>query len=182
MRFRLDEPGHHVRAYDPTMTMPAGVLLRPATPDDAEAGARLHIACWREVYGPLTEPDLLATHLADEAAWAERWRQQVEDGPTRLLAVADGELVGFGVAGPARHDDVTAAHELYAIYVRAAWHGTGVGTALLDGVLGDAAAYLWVHEENARAEAFYRRHGFTADGVRQRYEPLGAWERRLVRP
>ena len=162
-------------------TGPVGIELRPATVADAEAGARLHITCWREVYGPLTEPDLLEAHLADEAAWAARWREQVEHGPPRLLAVAEGELVGFGVAGPARHGEAGVDHELYAIYVRSAWHGKGVGPALIDGVLDDASAYLWVHEQNARAQAFYRRHGFAPDGARQRYEPLGAWELRMVR-
>lgn len=164
------------------MTVPAGVTLRRATVDDAEAGARLHIACWQETYGPITDADLLAALLADEAAWAERWRQQVEHGPTRLLAVAGGELVGFGVAGPPRHRGVAVDHELYAIYVRSAWHGTGLGAALLDAVLGGASAYVWVLEDNARARAFYARHGFKPDGVRTRYEPLNAWEQRMVRP
>ena len=47
-----------MRAYDPTMSMPAGVLLHPASSADAQTGARLHIACSREVYGSLTKPDL----------------------------------------------------------------------------------------------------------------------------
>ena len=164
------------------MTTPAGVTLRPATVDDAGTGARLHRDCWQETYGPITDPDLLAACRADEARWAERWRQQLEHGPTRLLAVTGGELVGFGVAGPVRLDEVAVDHELYAIYVRSAWHGTGLGAALLDAVLGEASAYLWVLEDNARARAFYARHGFRPDGVRTRYEPLGAWELRMVRP
>ena len=161
---------------------PDGVELRTATVDDAEAGARLHIACWREVYGPLTEPGLLEHQLGDLTLWTERWRRGIADGPPRVLAVVKDEPVGFGVAGPARHADAAVHRELYAIYVRAAWHGTGVGPALLNRVLGDAAAYLWVHEENLRAQAFYRRHGFAPDGGRQFYDPLGAWEIRMVRP
>ena len=162
--------------------IPDGVELVTATVDDAEAGARLHIACWREVYGPLTEAALLESHLGDLPLWVQRWRRGIEEGPPRVLAVANDEPVGFGVAGPARHAEAPVGMELHAIYLRASWHGTGVGPALLDRVLGDTAAYLWVHEENRRARSFYRRHGFAPDGGRQFYEPLGAWELRMVRP
>ncbi|RYP85396.1 GNAT family N-acetyltransferase [Nocardioides guangzhouensis] len=154
--------------------------LRPATPDDAAAGARLHLACWREAYGPLVDPALLEAAL-DEDRWTRRWREQVADGPPRLLAVHDDEPVGFVTCGPARHEDAPLPFELYAVYVRAAWHGTGVAQALLDAGLGDRSAYLWVLEGNARARRFYARNGFVADGGRQHYRPLDAWELRMLR-
>lgn len=164
------------------MTAPDGVEIRPATVGDAEAGARLHRTCWREAYGPITDPALLTARLGDEANWVDRWRRQIEGGPQRLLAVVGDELVGFGTAGPGRHDEGLPAHELYALYVRSAWHGTGVGAALLVATLGDAAAYLWVLEDNARARAFYARHGFAPDGVEKLYDELDARELRMVRP
>lgn len=163
------------------MSIPAGVRLRPATVADAEAGARLHRACWQEAYGPITDPALLAARLGDGTGWVDRWRTQVESGPEWVLAVAGDELVGFGIAGASRHDQAPVPDELYALYARSAWHGTGVGAALLERVLGERAAYLWVLEDNARARTFYARQGFVADGVRQPYEPLGAWEVRMVR-
>jgi predicted GNAT family N-acyltransferase len=57
-------------------------------------------------------------------------------------------------------------HELYVLYVIAAEHGTGTGAALLDAVIGphDSAA-LWVADPNPRAQAFYRKYGFVADGT-----------------
>ena len=164
------------------MGVPDGVWLRAAVIDDARSGARLHQACWRESYGPITEPSLLATHLADEDAWVSRWRRQVEQGARRLLAVSDvDDLIGFADAGPGRDKDRGSELELYALYVRSAWHGTGVGRALFDATIGDAAAYLWVLEDNIRAQAFYRRQGFVSDGGRERYEPLAVWEIRMVR-
>lgn len=164
------------------MTIPAGVTLRPATVEDAASGARLHIACWVEAYGPITDLRRIADHLADEDGWTGRWRRQIEDGSAPLLAVADAGPVGFLMAGPARADDAPAPWEVYALYVRAAWYGTGVGHALLDAVLGDHPAYLWVLEANARARAFYERHGFAPDGARKKYDSLDAWEIRMVRP
>ena len=162
-------------------SLPPGVDLRPATVDDAAAGARLHLACWREAYAPLVDPALLEAAL-DEERWTRRWREQIADGPTRLLAVHAGVPIGFVTCGPARHRGAPLPFELYAVYVRAAWHGTGVAQALLDADLGDRSAYLWVLEGNTRARRFYERNGFAPDGGRQLYRPLGAWEVRLQRP
>ncbi len=165
------------------MTAPAppdDVALRWATLADAAAGARLHLDCWREAYGPLVDRGLLEAQLADPASWAQRWRDHTARVP-RLLAEHEGDLVGFAVAGPSRGEDPPAPLELYAAYVRAAWYGTGLGRALVDRVLGAGPAYLWVLEGNARARAFYEKAGFRTDGARERFEPLDAWEVRMVR-
>ena len=54
------------------------------------------------------------------------------------------------------------------LYVYAADHGTGAGRALLEAVLDPAeSAALWVADPNPRAQAFYRKHGFVADGTAQ---------------
>ena len=71
--------------------------------------------------------------------------------------------------------------ELYAIYARQAWHGSGVGQSLLDASIGDLACSVWVLEVNPRARAFYARNGFEPDGTREYDDRLGAWEVRLVR-
>lgn len=165
--------------------LPFGVWLRVATPDDAKAGSALHRACWQEAYGPYAAPHLLADAVADHADWERRWREQLTGGPPRQLAVHEGpdgeELMGFAAAGPRRDPDLTAGDELYALYVRERWWGTGIGQALLDAVLGAGACSLWVLEDNSRARRFYERNGFVPDGSRELYERLGTWEVRLVR-
>jgi GNAT superfamily N-acetyltransferase len=157
------------------------VRLRPAVPEDAVAGAAMHAACWREAYTPYADPDLLAARLADTDGWVAAWTRQLAEGPPRVVAEADGELVGFAVVGPGRHHG-DAATELYAIYTRAAWWGTGLGQRLWDAVRPDEPCCLWVLEDNARAQAFYARNGFVADGEREFYDGLGTWETRMVRP
>jgi GNAT superfamily N-acetyltransferase len=157
-------------------------LLRPAVPADAEAGAALHAACWREAYAPLVDAHLLEERLSDTDRWVAAWRTQLAVGPPRVLAEVDGELVGFAVVGPSRDEDVVAPTELYALYVRAAWWGTGLGGALWDAVRPDAVCSLWVLEANERAQSFYRRRGFVADGAREPYAGLDAWEIRMVGP
>lgn len=166
----------------------AEVVLRWEAETDAAAGAELHRACWRESYAPLVDPGLLEAQLADAVAWRERWARRGPGRAPRMLAEVDpeagrpdaGELVGFAAAGPGRveGDEPT---ELYALYVRAAWHGTGLGRALLDAVVPPGPCSTWVLEENARARSFYGKCGFTRLGGRQRFAPLDAWEVRLHR-
>ena len=77
-------------------------------------------------------------------------------------------------------DDAAWERQLYVLYVRAADHGTGAGPALLQAVLDpDVSAVLWVADPNARAQAFYRKHGFVADGAVQ--VEHGVREVRMVR-
>lgn len=66
------------------------------------------------------------------------------------------------------------------LYLHAADHGTGAGPALLDAVIDPGTpAALWVADPNPRAQAFYRKQGFAADGT-VRVED-GVREIRLVR-
>ena len=51
------------------------------------------------------------------------------------------------------------------LYVLREHHGSGAGQALLDAVLGEEPAQLWVAEANPRAIRFYERNGFRADGA-----------------
>lgn len=65
--------------------------------------------------------------------------------------------------------------------VLAAHHGTGLADLLLAELVGERAAYLWVLDGNARAQAFYRRHGFAVDGATKPHPPTGTTELRMVR-
>jgi GNAT superfamily N-acetyltransferase len=142
----------------------------------------MHAACWREAYGPYVEGELLDARLADTDRWVAAWTRRLVDGPPRVLAEIDGELVGFATVGPSRDEDPPAPYELYAIYTRAAYWGTGLGQRLWEAVRPDTSCSLWVLEANERAQGFYRRNGFVPDGARELYAGLAAWEIRMVRP
>ena len=96
------------------------------------------------------------------------------------VAERDGELVGIAMPGPSLDPAAAWARQLFVLYVYAAQHGTGAGRALLDAVVdpGESAA-LWVADPNPRAQAFYREHGFVADGTTQVMD--GVREIRMVR-
>lgn len=147
---------------------------------DATAAARCQVDCWREAYGALVEPARLDA-VCDLDRRVARWQRFATLAPPRLLAYDAEQVVGFVGAGPGRDDDLDLSTELYALYVRAARYGTGLGAALVDRAIGDAPAYLWMFEGNTRAERFYAKHGFSADGARKHDTVFGLDEVRLRR-
>jgi len=145
--------------------------------------ARVNVRCWQETYrglmsdAVLDDPGLLA---ARERFWAaalsdERYREN-----RAAVAERSGALVGIAMSGPPLDAEAVWTRQLYVLYVRAAEHGTGAGRALLEAVLDPTeSAALWVADPNPRAQAFYRKHGFVADGTSQVED--GVREVRMVR-
>lgn len=146
--------------------------------------ARVNVRSWRETYRGLM-PDAVLDDPGLPTARERFWTAALTDERYRAnrVAVAEraGELVGIAMSGPPLDADAAWARQLYVLYVLAADHGTGAGPALLAAVLdpGEPAA-LWVADPNPRAQAFYRRHGFVADGTTQVED--GVREIRMVRP
>ena len=145
--------------------------VRPARPSDAAGIAAVHVQAWREAYSRLVPADFLAGLDVDERA--ERWTGILDDGTTDVFVVVDeGHVIGWASASAGRDRLRPAPRELEGIYVVAAAHGSGAGRLLLDASIGDGPAYLWMADDNPRAEAFYRRHGFARDGAAKE-ESLG---------
>jgi len=103
------------------------------------------------------------------------------DGIVVVAAGPDGEIVGIASAGPTQDEEAPTEWELYAINVLAAHHGAGVADQLIAAVIAQRPATLWVVSGNARAQAFYRRHGFEVEGATKVHEDTGAPEIRMVR-
>jgi len=148
----------------------ASVTVRAAVPEDAEAIATVYVRAWQQTYAHLLPAAFLAA--LDPRDRLERWSRIIDD-PTVTVRVAevDTGVVGWATVGTGREADAVRPLELEGIYVLAAAHGSGAGQGLLDAVLGDRPAFLWVAEDNPRAEAFYRRNGFRSDGT-VKHEPV----------
>lgn len=158
------------------------LTVRRARPADVASMAQVNVRCWQETYRGLMsdvvldDPDFLA---ARERFWRaaltdERYREN-----RAAVAERAGEVVGIAMSGPPL-DAGPWARQLYVLYVRAAEHGRGAGRALLDSVVDpDEMVTLWVADPNPRAQAFYRKHGFVADGEVQVDD--GVREIRMVR-
>lgn len=156
--------------------------VTPLCAGDADELGRVHVEVWREAYADLLPADFLAG--LDPAARADMWRGAAEQvvNPVSTLVARDGDgIVGFVSAGPPRDEDVDVDLELWAVYLLARARGTGLADRLVSLAVGERAAYLWVFEDNHRARAFYRRHGFVEDGVRGTYGRTGTPELRMVR-
>ncbi|MDE9364163.1 GNAT family N-acetyltransferase [Luteipulveratus sp. YIM 133132] len=164
--------------------------IRPPRLEDADEMGRLHVQVWREAYAD----DMPAEYLAslDPQVRAGWWRAiaageaegtAAQAGRTTRVAVdpETGALAGFATVAPARDDDAPTPVELWALNVLRAYYGTGAAGQLLAATLGDRAAYLWVVEDNGRAQAFYRKYGFELDGGASRHDDSGAEEVRMLR-
>jgi GNAT superfamily N-acetyltransferase len=155
------------------------LVIRRAHSDDVPAVAAFQTRLWAEAYRGLVPQSYL-----DRMTVAERevrWRKRVPSRRYRvLLAELEGRLVGVASARRAQPAGLPRL-ELRTLYVDAAVRGHGVAAALAEAAIGAADAFLWVFEENARARAFYAKHGFAPDGQRKLDPDTGVWEIRMVR-
>lgn len=176
--------------------MPAPVTVRRANEADAEGLSRLAALTFPLACTSRTPADVLATHVATRLDPASFRRHIAEPACTVLLAEdeAGGDPVGYtmllledptdpDVARAIRHRPTV---ELARFYVHPAHHGSGTAALLMEHTLAAAdatgvrGAWLGVSEENARANAFYARHGFEPVG-RKRFAIGDAWEDDVVR-
>ena len=145
--------------------------------------ARVNVRCWQETYRGLM-PDAVLDDPGFPAARERFWTAALTDERYRdnraAVAERDGELIGIAMSGPPLDAGAAWKRQLYVLYLQAAAHGTGAGRALLVAVVDPAESVaLWVADPNPRAQAFYLKHGFVADGTAQVED--GVREIRMVR-
>ncbi|MFC9998144.1 GNAT family N-acetyltransferase [Nocardia sp. NPDC127526] len=161
--------------------MDATWRILPLTAEYTRSLAECHIACWREAYRGLVPDHVLDAFDIDRLA-EQTERLRVAHPRLNTIAVVEDEVIGFAREGAAMDDSVVTPRQLFALYVRAAWYGTGVAHDLMRAVLAeDADTSLWVFEENPRAQAFYKKYGFELDGERRVEAFTPALEVRMVR-
>ncbi|MFZ9394435.1 MAG: GNAT family N-acetyltransferase [Erythrobacter sp.] len=146
------------------------MILRPATPADVPALARLGRDSFVATFGDLYRPEDLAAFL--EAVHSEpAVLEEVNGEECRYrLAEAEGELIGYcklrypgSFAG---RSDARNPITLGQLYTAPGSTGRGIGTALMDWAIGEALALgcdaiqLSVYAENFGAQRFYQRYGF----------------------
>jgi GNAT superfamily N-acetyltransferase len=148
------------------------LLVRAATPSDAEAMEQVFVLAGRAAWGHILGPEALAA-LAPPA----HWDQAIEDAAQLVLvAERDGEVVGFVIARPA------ADAQVVAFYTHPLVWGHGVGRELMGKLLAElarlsaASAWLWTAEENHRPRRFYEAAGWRLDGAAQRRSYKGSPE------
>jgi GNAT superfamily N-acetyltransferase len=155
--------------------------IRRGTPDDAPAIASVRVDTWRSAYRGLL-PDALLDGL-DTTTITASWRRGLETiDPTRVAYVAevDHEVIGFASGGRARHANRAYPGEVYALYVRDAHQGKGIGRALLRASTEELAArgltpiVIWTLFANPASRRFYESLGGTVIGEKR--EPFDGYE------
>ncbi len=160
-------------------------VIRAGMPSDAEAMGRLHVRAWQAAYRGVMPDEYLDGLLASERIGMWEGRLARTDLPPLLVAVVDGNVVGFAVFGGENTAKNTAEGdarrgELYAMNLDPDQWGRGIGRALLREAtaslaqLGYVEAVLWVVPENTRARSLYESEGWIADGGIATEEVLGA--------
>lgn len=149
-------------------------IVRRANTADATSIALLGRVTFGETFGYLfrKHPDDLRRYL-DATFGVQKIEASLgKSGNAYWMAESDRLPVGYAkLKHPSRlpGDERQAACQLQKIYVLAEMIGLGVGRALLESTVSQAAALapvLWldVLKENGRAIAFYTRLGFASAG------------------
>ena len=144
----------------------AGMRIRDARPEDAEAIARVHVESWQTTYRGIVPDDVLANLSVEQRAqfWARTLSQRDAAACTCVAEDDTGAVVGFASGGPEREHDPVYTGELYAIYLLAAHQGSGTGRRLARRVttrlagMSHHALLVWVLAENP-ACGFYASLG-----------------------
>jgi L-amino acid N-acyltransferase YncA len=148
------------------------ISIRQASEEDAPNIAVIHVQTWQHAYQGQIPTDYLQALSIEKRT--QRWRQILSRrAPSSQTFVVEAEqVIGFCSVGPSRDDDAgSATGEIYAIYMDHRYMGKGAGSPLLAASLaylkqeGFREVIVWVLTSNARARAFYEKHGFVPDGT-----------------
>lgn len=147
--------------------------IRRATEADLDPLATLEPRLFREAYVDQLRAEDLDAFIAEHLT-AAHVAADLRDPTTTVFVAEDGDaIMGFATirsAPPPVALDGGRPLALSMLYVDAAWHGRGVGPALMTEALGHASRdghdvlWLTVWEHNARAIRFYAKHGFAVVG------------------
>lgn len=122
----------------------------------AEAG-KIHSESWKESHKEFCTDEFIARHTQE--AQTEYIRSEVAKGKDFYMLIAD-KPVGI----------VSLQNGLIEnLYVLPAEQRKGYGTMLLQYILQECngTPRLWILSNNPKANAFYKKHGFTESGKRK---------------
>jgi phosphinothricin acetyltransferase len=145
--------------------------IRPLEPSDWPAVERIYA-------------EGIATRAATFETEPPTW-EQFDAGRLpahRLVAIEDGEIVGWAAVSPTSERDCYAGVVEHSVYVTADARGRGIGRALLDALVESTeAAGIWtiqssIFPENEASVRLHERAGFRIVGRRERIARLdGVW-------
>jgi len=146
------------------------IQLQDAVEGDATRLAEFGARTFYEAFAADNTSEDMRRHL--ESAFSPQLQLGEIRNPsmdTLIATDASGRWAGFAQLRAGKVSDGVPAEgsiELWRFYVDSHWHGQGVAGGLMEGAKqrarrrGATTLWLGVWERNARAQAFYRKHGF----------------------
>lgn len=165
--------------------------LRHATPEDAASLSWVHVETWKATYiGQV--PDEHADDrivAAQERDWVTHKERRVAAGGGVLVAVEEGDVVGFCEYGPTEDadDDPTRVGHIMRLYLHPRSQSKGSGRMLLEAACERLAAdgydnaTLWTLDDpRNRTIGFYAHLGWLREDVCKNVDPPDVrFQRRL---
>ncbi len=148
-------------------------LIRQAKASDAKALALLAERTFRDTFEATNTAEDMALHCRITYGEAQQLQEITYPAMHTLVREEQGQLIAYAQL---RWDHTPAcvvakqAGEIQRLYVDRPWHGKGIAHDLMAACLREIAArgcdvvWLGVWEKNWRAQAFYRKFGFTEVG------------------
>jgi putative acetyltransferase len=131
--------------------MTSAFTLRPYRADDEDAAIALWCETWQQAYPSID-------FSARVPWWRERWRGELVQQASIIVAEQSGAVIGFVTIDPSGYLDQLVVGPRH-------W-GSDLGNLLMTEAkrLSRGGITLKVNTDNTRAIRFYQRHGFAADG------------------
>lgn len=152
------------------------LTIRRATPADANLLAEFGARTFSDTFAADNTPEDMAAYLAAAFSPSMQAAELADPRATLLVAEAEGEVAGYAHLRAGEAPGCVSGDkpvEIVRLYAGRAYHGRGVGAALMRACLeaaqeaGGATLWLGVWERNARARAFYGRWGFREVGAHE---------------
>ncbi|WP_243387641.1 GNAT family N-acetyltransferase [Bacillus kexueae] len=133
------------------------MYIRKATVEDSKQIAKVHINSWKTTYKGIISDSYLASLSYEKK---EKFWRNVSNLDNVLVAVLNGEIVGFITYGPTRFPHLPYDGEVYAFYLLQKAQRQGIGTKMFKEAAKelkkqDLNSFLvWVMEKNP-SKSFY---------------------------
>ena len=146
------------------------IELQDAVEADAARLAEFGARTFYDAFAADNTAEDIRQHL--ESAFSPNLQLAEIRDPGIDTLIASDPSVGWAGFAQLRADKISdgvpaqGSIELWRFYVDRQWHGLGVAASLMEGAKqrarrrGATTLWLGVWERNARAQAFYRKHGF----------------------
>ncbi len=145
------------------------ITIKKATPKDIDLLQKISRETFFETYSKLNTEENMKKYLEENFALETLTTELDNSNSEFYFALRGADVIGylklnFGASQTDLKDNKSV--EIERIYVLRAFHGNNVGHMLYEKAIQVAkqikADYVWlgVWEENAKAIAFYKKHGF----------------------